>query len=74
MKEPIEKLGLVFGGISVVLFWAPPIGIGLGIAGLVISISNYRQNRRLRKTAISVSALGILMFIAFWGAIWLASQ
>lgn len=74
MKEKTEVLGLVFGGLSVLLFWVPPIGLFLGIAGLVISVTQLKLERRFRKTAVVISALGILAFIAFWGGIWLASQ
>jgi hypothetical protein len=74
MKEKIEVLGLVFGGLSVLLFWVPPIGLFLGITGLIISATQLKLNRRFRKTAVLISVFGILAFIGFWGGIWLASQ
>jgi hypothetical protein len=74
MKEKTEIMGLVFGALSVVLFWAPPVGLGFGLAGLIISISQYQSQRRFRKTAIVISSMGILFFVVFWGSIFLASQ
>jgi hypothetical protein len=74
MKEKAEVLGLVFGGLSVLLFWVPPIGLFLGIAGLVISVTQFKLKRRFRKVAVVISMFGILAFIVFWGGIWLASQ
>jgi hypothetical protein len=74
LKEKTEVLGLVFGGLSVLLFWVPPIGLFLGIAGLVISVTQLKLERRFRKTAVSISVLGILAFIAFWGTVWFLSQ
>jgi hypothetical protein len=74
MKQDIEVLGLVFGGLGVLLFWAPPIGLAFGAAGLIISITQYKLKRRFRKTAIVLSSLGILFFVAFWGTIWALSQ
>ena len=74
MKERSEITGLIFGVLSVVLFWAPPVGLGFGFAGLIVSISQYKERRRLRKTALVVSCLGIFLFVAFWGAIWVLSQ
>jgi hypothetical protein len=74
LKEKTEVLGLVFGGLSVLLFWVPPIGLFLGIAGLIISATQLKLNRRFRKTAVVISVLGILAFVVFWGGIWIASQ
>jgi type III secretory pathway component EscS len=74
LKQPTEKLGLFLGSLSLFLFWAPPIGIAFGVAGLVVSISQLGKQLRHRKTAITLSALGILLFVGFWGSIWLLSQ
>ena len=74
MKDKSEVLGLVFGGLSVLLFWVPPIGLAFGATGLLISATQYKLQRRYRKIAIALSSLGILLFVGFWGAIWVLSQ
>jgi hypothetical protein len=74
MKDKSEVLGLVFGGLSVLLFWVPPIGLAFGATGLLISATQYKLQRRFRKIAIALSSLGILLFVGFWGAIWVLSQ
>jgi hypothetical protein len=74
LKEKAEVLGLVLGGLSVLLFWVPPIGLFLGVAGLVISVTQLKLNRRFRKSAVTISSLGILTFVAFWGTVWFLSQ
>jgi hypothetical protein len=74
MKDKSEVLGLVFGGLSVLLFWVPPIGLAFGATGLLISAKQYKLQRRYRKIAIALSSLGILLFVGFWGAIWVLSQ
>jgi hypothetical protein len=74
MKPAKETLGLVLGIVSVSIFWVPPIGLGLGIAGISVATSRLKQNRRFAKLAIAISALGILLFVGFWGAIWALSQ
>ena len=74
MKDKSEVLGLVFGGLSVLFFWVPPIGLAFGATGLLISATQYKLQRRYRKIAIALSSLGILLFVGFWGAIWVLSQ
>jgi hypothetical protein len=74
MKEKAEILGLVFGGLSVLLFWVPPVGLALGVVGLVISATQYKLQYRFRKTAVVISIIGILFFVVFWGTIWALSQ
>lgn len=74
MKQPAETLGLVFGLVSVSLFWVPPVGLGLGIAGIAVAAGRLKQNRRFAKLAIVFSALGVLLFVGFWGTIWALSQ
>lgn len=74
VQEKSEITGLIFGVLSVVLFWAPPVGLGFGLAGLIVSISQYKEQRRFRRIAIAISCLGIFFFVAFWGAIWILSQ
>jgi hypothetical protein len=73
MRQKMEILGLVFGGVGVAFFWVPPIGLAFGVAGLIISVSQYRLQRRYRKTAIALATVGILLFVAFWGTIWVLS-
>jgi hypothetical protein len=74
MKQNIEVPGLVFGGLGVLFFWVPPVGLAFGAAGLIISITQYKLQRRFRKTAIVLSSLGVIFFAAFWGMIWALSQ
>jgi hypothetical protein len=74
MKEKTEVLGLVFGGLSVLLFWVPPIGLAFGATGLFISATQYKLKRRYRKIAIVLSSFGVLLFVGFWGTIWVLSQ
>jgi hypothetical protein len=74
MKEKTEVLGLVFGGLSVLLFWVPPIGLAFGATGLIISATQYKLKRSFRKIAIALSFFGILLFVGFWGTIWVLSQ
>jgi hypothetical protein len=74
MKEKTEVLGLVFGGLSVLLFWVPPIGLAFGATGLIISATQYKLKRRYRKIAIVLSSFGVLLFVGFWGTIWVLSQ
>ena len=74
MKTAIEKPGLVMGVISVFTFWLPPIGLFLGIAGLIVSLIRRKNQLRFGKLAVVASALGILLYVAFWGSILIASQ
>jgi hypothetical protein len=74
MKALTEKLGVIFGGISVLSFWIPPYGLAFGVTGLVISLVHLKQGLRFAKTAITLSVLGITFFVAFWGMIWVLSQ
>ena len=74
VNKKTEVLGLVFGGISVLLFWIPPIGLAFGATGLIISATQYKLHRRYRKIAIVLPSLGILLFLGFWGFVWILSQ
>jgi hypothetical protein len=74
MKPAKETLGLVLGLASVITFWVPPIGLGLGIAGLAVTIGRWGQVRGLRTIAVTASVLGMLAFAAFWGTVWALSQ
>lgn len=74
MKPAKETLGLVLGLVSVITFWVPPIGLGLGIAGLAVTIGRWGQARGLRTIALAASVLGMLAFAAFWGTVWALSQ
>jgi hypothetical protein len=74
LKTAIEKPGLVMGVISVFTFWLPPIGLFLGIAGLIVSLIRRKNQLRFGKLAVVASALGILLYVAFWGSILIASQ
>ena len=74
LKTAIEKPGLIMGAISVFTFWLPPIGLFLGIAGLIVSLVRRKNRLRFGKLAIAASALGILLYVAFWGAFLIASQ
>jgi hypothetical protein len=74
MKGKTEVLGLVFGGLSVLLFWVPPIGLAFGATGLIISATQYKLKRRYRKIAIVLCSFGVLLFVGFWGTIWVLSQ
>jgi hypothetical protein len=74
MKPAKETLGIVLGAVSVITFWVPPIGLGIGIAGLAVTLGRWGQDRLLRKTALAACVLGILAFAAFWGTVWALSQ
>jgi hypothetical protein len=74
MNPKKETLGLVFGSISVLTFWVPPYGLAFGVTGLVIALVRFKQKRGFTKTAIVISSLGIALFVAFWGTIWVLSQ
>jgi hypothetical protein len=74
MKNKAEVFGLIFGGLSIVLFWVPPFGLFLGLTGLIISVAQFTSQLRFRKTAVVLSAVGISLFIAFWGTVWILSQ
>ncbi len=74
MKGETEVLGLVFGGLSVLLFWVPPVGLAFGVTGLIVSATQYKLQRPYRKISIALSSLGIIFFVGFWGTIWALSQ
>lgn len=74
MKKPTETLGLTLGIASMILFWAPPIGLALGVAGLAVSFSRRLEQRRFSRPAIATSMAGIVFFAAFWGTVWALSQ
>ena len=74
MNDKSEVLGLVFGGLSILLFWVPPLGLAFGATGLIVTATQYKLQRRYRKIAIALSSLGIIFFVGFWGAIWALSQ
>ncbi len=69
-----EVLGMLLGSASVLLFWVPPIGLVLGVAGVAVTATRMKQRRELARFALILSILGLALYIGFWTGVWLLSQ
>lgn len=69
-----EILGMLLGTAGILLFWVPPIGIALSLAGVVVAGTRLRQKRVYGKFALVLSSFGLLVYVGFWSTVWVVSQ
>lgn len=75
LSQPIEHVGetkallsLIFGAVGLLASIIPLLGMGIGLAGLVLGTLSHRSHKKTLSTlGIVFSALAIAAALAFWG-------